>query len=123
MSTKSPAIVNNRNLISLLGPIYRRENRLIRFPPERIKKPLHHLVDLPVGSSPPPPFLSPRSPAKTLSASSLTSVPASKAEEAVNFYKVTFGAEEASRACCSKRKSDQEQLSLLYVESRSETPL
>ncbi|KAF3323317.1 hypothetical protein FCM35_KLT12048 [Carex littledalei] len=89
---------------------------------EKIKKPLCHLVDLPVGSSPSPPLLSLRSPAETSSASGLASMPASKAEEAVNFYKATFGAEEAIHACCSKRKSDQEQLSLLCAESRSETP-
>lgn len=44
------------------------------------------------------------------------SVPASKSEEAVAFYKAAFGAEEASRSCCSKRKADQEQPSLLCAE-------
>jgi uncharacterized glyoxalase superfamily protein PhnB len=44
------------------------------------------------------------------------SVPASKAEEAVAFYKAAFGAEEVSRTCCPKRKADQEQPSLLCAE-------
>ncbi|XP_078166182.1 uncharacterized protein LOC144560815 [Carex rostrata] len=63
-------------------------------------------LDLPVGSSLPPPLVSPRSLAETSSAFGLTSVPTSKAE-AVIFNKAAFGAEEASRACCIKRKSNQ----------------
>ncbi|KAJ4795062.1 Glyoxalase/bleomycin resistance protein/dioxygenase [Rhynchospora pubera] len=44
------------------------------------------------------------------------SVPASKAEEAVTFYKAAFGAEEVRRSSCSKRKADQEQPALLCAE-------
>ncbi|KAJ3671936.1 hypothetical protein LUZ60_008015 [Juncus effusus] len=44
------------------------------------------------------------------------SVPASKAEEALTFYKAAFGAEEVRRACCPKRKADQEHPSVLCAE-------
>lgn len=43
-------------------------------------------------------------------------VPAMKADEAVNFYKVAFGAEELKRASHPKRKAEQELPSILCAE-------